>query len=75
MRELGLSFATPVTTPGTREELLAASAPCIEGMTKFEMEELAAAEESSPEMSPGDAAKYRSISARLNDLYQDRVDI
>ena len=37
MRELGLSFVTPVTTLSTREELLAASTPCIEGMTKFEM--------------------------------------
>ena len=64
-----------MTTLGTREELLAASTPCIEGMTKFEMYEFAAEEEPSPEMSPGDAAKYRGISARLNYLFQDRVDI
>ena len=67
VRELGLDKVSAVNTPGTREQALAASTP--EGMPS-----VPTAAGSVP-MVARDATKYRALTARLNYLAQDRIDL
>ena len=67
IRELGLQNAKPVSTPGTKEDTAAGSAP-TGGMCLT-------VEENSELLPAHEASKYRQIAARLNYLALDRTEL
>ena len=77
VRELGLTEAKKVTTPGCREDAGKAGPPCIDGptVTQRDMDPECTALPAGPLLPPLEARAYRGVSARLNYLAQDRADI
>ena len=67
LRELELNRANPANSPGTREDMLAASAPPDVLGLKIDWE--------SKPTGPNDAPKYRGVVARLNYSAQDKIDV
>ncbi len=71
IRELGLEYGKPVATAGSRDDMAKASTVEVDGEGKVVT---ATDDDDSPLLAPGEATKFRALTARANYLAQDRPE-